>query len=294
MPPPDVRRPPLAEYEALRDWLETEIDRQRPRASNPGSVVLHRLNRTEYANAIRDLLDLEIDVTTLLPPDDSARGFDNIAGSLTISPTLLESYTTAAARVARMAVGYWKTPTEATYLAPGDTSQNQHIEGLPFGTRGGMLVRHDFPADGEYKFSIQNFGIGSFIPGEQLELIIDGERAHLFKYQGVGLSQGMAGDEGDGILEVTIPVKAGSRIGRRDVSRDELPPQPRPDPAVRSEVAREQQHPAAAVLPGDRLPAHLRDRSTRSARATRAAGARCSPAGRPAAGAGRARARDRS
>ena len=173
--------------------------------------MLHRLNRTEYANAVRDLLDLEIDVTALLPPDDIARGFDNIAGSLTISPTLLESYATAAARVARMAVGYWKTPIEATYLAPGDTSQNHHIEGLPFGTRGGMLVRHDFPADGEYKFAIQNFGIGSYIPGEQLELLIDGERAHLFKYQGVGLSQGMAGDQGDGILEVTVPVKAGSR-----------------------------------------------------------------------------------
>ena len=211
MPPPDVKRPPLAEYEGLRDWLEAEIDRKAAARVNPGRVVLHRLNRTEYANAVRDLLDLEIDVATLLPPDDSARGFDNIAGSLTISPTLLEAYTTAAARVARMAVGYWKTPTEATYLAPGDTSQNQHIEGLPFGTRGGMLVRHNFPADGEYKFSIQNFGIGSFIPGEQLELIIDGERAHLFEYQGVGLSQGMSG-EGDGSLDVTIPVKAGSRM----------------------------------------------------------------------------------
>lgn len=211
MPPPDVRRPALAEYEALRDWLEAEIDRKAATRTNPGAVGLHRLNRTEYANAIRDLLDLEIDVTTLLPPDDSARGFDTIAGSLTISPTLLEAYTTAAARVARMAVGYWKTPSEATYLAAGDTSQNHHIEGLPFGTRGGMLVRHDFPADGEYKFSIQNFGIGSFIPGEQLELIVDGERAHLFKYEGVGTSQGMAGDEGDGVLQVTIPVKAGSR-----------------------------------------------------------------------------------
>ena len=210
MPPPDVKRPPLAEYEALRDWLEAEIDRHAATRLNPGSVVLHRLNRTEYANVIRDLLDLDIDVTTLLPPDDSARGFDNIAGSLTISPTLLEAYATAAARVARMAVGYWKTPTESTYLAPGDTSQNQHIEGLPFGTRGGMLVGHDFPADGEYTFSIQNFGIGSYIPGEQLELTIDGERAHLFKYQGVGLSQGMSG-EGDGALQVTIPVKAGSR-----------------------------------------------------------------------------------
>jgi mono/diheme cytochrome c family protein len=211
MPPPDIRRPSPAEYETLRDWLEAEIDRKAGAHPNPGSVGLHRLNRAEYANAVRDLLDLEIDVASLLPPDDSARGFDNIAGSLTISPTLLEAYTTAATRVARTAVGFWKTPTEATYLAPGDTSQNHHIEGLPFGTRGGMLVQHNFPADGEYKFSIQNFGIGSFIPGEQLEVIIDGERAHLFKYQGVGLSQGMAGDSGDGILEVTIPVKAGSR-----------------------------------------------------------------------------------
>jgi hypothetical protein len=211
MPPPDVRRPPLADYEALREWLEAEIDRKALLHPNPGATVLHRLNRTEYANAVRDLLDLEIDVATLLPPDDSARGFDNIAGSLTISPTLLEAYTTAATRVARAAVGFWKTPTESTYLAPGDTSQNQHIEGLPLGTRGGMLVRHEFPADGEYRFSIQNFGIGSFIPAEQLELVIDGERSHLFKYQGVGLSQGMAGDAGDGILQVTIPVKAGSR-----------------------------------------------------------------------------------
>jgi mono/diheme cytochrome c family protein len=211
MPPPDVRRPSLAEYDGLRDYLEAELDRKAATRLNPGAVILHRLNRTEYANAVRDLLDLDVDVGTLLPPDDSARGFDNIAGSLTISPTLLEAYTTAAARVARMAVGYWKTPTEATYLAPGDTSQNQHLEGLPFGTRGGMRVRHDFPADGEYKFSIQNFGIGSYIPGEQLELIIDGERAHVFKYQGVGLSQGMSG-EGDGSLDVTIPVKAGSRV----------------------------------------------------------------------------------
>ncbi len=212
MPPPDVPRPPLTEYEGLRDWLEGELDRRVGARVNPGSIVLHRLNRTEYANAVRDLLDLEIDVSTLLPPDDSARGFDNIAGSLTISPTLLESYATAAARVARMAVGYWKTPVEATYLAKGDTSQNHHIEGLPFGTRGGMMVRHDFPADGEYTFAIQNFGIGSFIPGEQLELIIAGERAHLFKYEGVGLSQGMAADTGDGVLEVTIPVRAGSHV----------------------------------------------------------------------------------
>jgi len=112
MPPPGVKRPPLVEYEGLRTWLETEIDRKAATRPNPGSIILHRLNRTEYANVIRDLLDLEIDATTLLPPDDSARGFDNSAGSLTISPTLLEAYATAAARIARMAVGYWRSPTE--------------------------------------------------------------------------------------------------------------------------------------------------------------------------------------
>ena len=211
MPPPDLPRPALAEYNGLRDWLESEIDRAAAGKTNPGSVVLHRLNRTEYANAIRDLLDLQVDVTTLLPPDDSANGFDNIAGSLTISPTLLESYTTAAARVARMAVGYWKSPTEATYLVSGDASQNHRLDGMPFGTRGGIVARHDFPSDGEYKFSIQNYGIGSFVPNERLALIIDGERAHVWPYRGVGMSVGMTA-EGDGTLEVTVPVRAGSRV----------------------------------------------------------------------------------
>jgi hypothetical protein len=211
MPPPDIPRPPLSDYEALRDWLENEIDRVAATRTAPGSVVLHRLNRTEYANAIRDLLDLQIDATTLLPPDDSANGFDNIAGSLTISPTLLESYATAAMRVVRMAIGSWKSPVEATYLASTDASQNQRLDGMPFGTRGGIVARHTFPADGEYKFSIQNFGIGSFIPGEQLALIIDGERAHLWPYRGVGLAVGMTA-ETDGTLEVTVPVRAGSRL----------------------------------------------------------------------------------
>jgi hypothetical protein len=210
MPPPGMRRPPLAQYEQLRDWLEQEIDRKAAGHSNPGSIVLHRLNRTEYANAVRDLLDLEIDPAALLPQDDSARGFDNIAGSLTISPTLLEAYMTAATRIARMAVGFWNTPTEAAYIAPGDTSQTQHLEGLPFGTRGGMLFRHVFPADGEYKFSIQNFGLGRYIPGEKIELLIDIERAVLTDYAGVGLNQGV--NEDDGSLDLKVPVKAGSHM----------------------------------------------------------------------------------
>jgi hypothetical protein len=194
----------------LRVWLENEIDQKAAsRGVNPGYVLLHRLNRAEYANAVRDLLDIEIDPAKFLPPDDSARGFDNVAGSLTISSTLLESYTTTAARIARMAVGYWKSPTEASYIAPGDVSQTQHIEGLPLGTRGGMLVHHNFPSDGEYKFSIQNFGIGTYVPGERVEFLVDGERIKLVDYVGVGLSQGMSG-ENDGSIDVVVPVKAGS------------------------------------------------------------------------------------
>ncbi len=211
MPPPGMPRPPLAKYEELRDWLEAQIDRTAAAHPNPGSVVLHRLNRTEYANAIRDLLDLDIDASTLLPADDAARGFDNVAGSLTISPTLLEAYTTAATRIARTAVGFWKSPTEAAYISPGDTSQTQHIDGLPLGTRGGMKVRHSFPSDGEYKFSVQNFGLGKFIPGEKLEFLIDNEAVAIRDYVGVGLSSNNSSDN-DGSIDVTVPVRAGSHI----------------------------------------------------------------------------------
>ena len=211
MPPPGMPRPPLAKYEQLRDWLEAEIDRKAAEHPNPGSVVLHRLNRTEYANAIRDLLDLRLDVTTLLPADDSARGFDNVAGSLTLSPTLLEAYVTAATRIARTAVGFWKSPTAAAYIAPVDSSQNQHIDGLPFGTRGGMAVRHTFAADGEYKFSVQNLGIGKFIPGEKLEFLIDNELVATRDYAGVGLSANNSSDR-DGSIDLSLPVKAGSHM----------------------------------------------------------------------------------
>jgi hypothetical protein len=207
MPPPGQPRPDWSVYTALTEGLEAAIDSSAP--LDPGSVTLHRLNRSEYANAIRDLLALEIDPGTLLPPDTLARGFDNNAGSLTISSTLLEAYATAAVQIASMAVGYWKSPAEVTYLPPGDTSQNQHLEGLPFGTRGGMLVRHTFPSDGEYTFSMQNHRMGTFIPGEQLELSIDGERVHMFEYTNLGRGR-VEGGEGD--LSVTVPVKAGSHV----------------------------------------------------------------------------------
>ena len=211
MPPPGMPRPPLATYEGVRDWLEAEVDKKATAHPNPGSVILHRLNRTEYRNAIRDLLDLEIDVASLLPPDDSAHGFDNIAGSLTISPTLLEAYTSAAARISRMAVGFWKSPTEAAYISPADTSQTERVSGLPFGTRGGMAIRHVFPSNGEYKFSIANFGLGKFIPNEKLALFIDNELVETRDYRGVGLSAANSSDN-DGSIDVTIPLKAGSHL----------------------------------------------------------------------------------
>jgi hypothetical protein len=211
MPPAGMPRPPLAAYDSMRDWLEAEIDRKAAAHPNPGSIVLHRLNRTEYKNAIRDLLDLEVDVESMLPPDDSAHGFDNIAGSLTISPTLLEAYTSAAGRISRMAVGFWKSPTEAAYIMPADTSQTEHLEGLPFGTRGGMAVRHVFPSNGEYKFSVANFGLGKFIPNEKLAFFIDSELVETRDYRGVGLTAANSASD-DGTIDVTIPVKGGSHM----------------------------------------------------------------------------------
>jgi len=208
MPPPGAARPERDDYMALTGWLEAEIDRSA--TVNPGTKVVHRLNRTEYANAIRDLLALEIDPAKFLPPDDSSRGFDNIAGSLTISPTLLEAYDSAAAKIARMAVGFWRSPTEALYIARIDSSQVYQLEDQPFGTRGGMAVSYVFPADGEYRFTVRNLGVGTFVPDEILELNIDGERVHSWVYTRMGLSAGMDSEQ-DGELTAIVPVKAGSR-----------------------------------------------------------------------------------
>ena len=209
MPPPGQDRPAGDNYLALTEWLENSIDEAAP--LNPGTKTLHRLNQSEYANVIEELLGIKIDPSLYLPADSSARGFDNQAGSLTLSPTLLEAYTRAASRIARMAVGTWNSPTEMTYIVDADNSQNVQLPGMPFNTRGGIAAEHNFPADGEYRFSMQNFGLGSFIPGEKLEISIDGERAHLFDYTGVGVFSGMGGDH-DGSLDVTLTVKAGTRL----------------------------------------------------------------------------------
>ena len=222
MPPPGQSRPEWDNYVALTEWMENEIDQNAEIL--PVSKPMHRLNRTEYANVIEDMLNIRIDPRAFLPSDSSARGFDNIAGSLSISSTLLESYSTAAARIARMAVGFWNSPSEKLYTAPTDTSQYDQIEGLPFGTRGGFSVEHNFQSDGEYKFEMQNFGVGSYIPGGKLELSIDGERVQLFDYADLGLAEGMGG-ENDGSLIATIPVKAGlHQVGATFIARHFRPP----------------------------------------------------------------------
>jgi len=155
MPPQDEsRRPDEETYDELVAVLEEALDETAE--LNPGRPVLRRLNRAEYANAIRDLLGLTIDVSDLLPPDNSAFGFDNIGDLLDVSPALLERYLSAADRISALAVGDLSTPVGAkTYIVPGDQSQALHIEGLPLGTVGGLAVTHNFPVDAEYEFSLE-------------------------------------------------------------------------------------------------------------------------------------------
>jgi mono/diheme cytochrome c family protein len=207
---------------ALVAYLEHEIDAHaQAHLPAPG---LHRLNRAEYTNAVRDLLALNVDATKFLPPDDSSHGFDNMAGTLTTSPALMEAYLSAAGSISRLAVGTETAPTLAAFDAPHDTSQNAYVEGLPFGTRGGMLIEHEFPADGEYFFTVKGM-TGYFtavlgnVKGEKLEVTIDGERAYLYDWDSeIGRA------EGNGGRTPAIPVKAGfHKVGVTFIATSDLP-----------------------------------------------------------------------
>jgi Protein of unknown function (DUF1592)/Protein of unknown function (DUF1588)/Protein of unknown function (DUF1587)/Protein of unknown function (DUF1585)/Protein of unknown function (DUF1595) len=161
MPPPGQPRPPGDGASELAAWLETTLDAAAREDPHPGAPALHRLNRAEYANAVRDLLDMPVDATALLPADDSSAGFDNIASALSISPSLLQAYTAAAAKISRMAVGDSTiSPGQTTYSVPRDVSQDDHVAGLPFGTRGGLLVDHVFPLTAEYEIRVNVSGAG--------------------------------------------------------------------------------------------------------------------------------------
>jgi hypothetical protein len=184
MPPSGAPRPDRATLDRLASVVEDALDHAAATTPNPGAPVLHRLNRTEYANAVRDLLDLPVDATSLLPGDDSSEGFDNIASVLGVSPALMQAYVSAGARISRLAIG---DPTISsgitTYVTPRGLAQSENREGLPVGTRGGMLVEHVFPLDAEYDFRIGRSGGGFGLPAvggdEPLEITLDGARIGL-------------------------------------------------------------------------------------------------------------------
>ena len=186
MPPAGAPRPDRSTVLAFAGSLENGLDEAAAAHPNPGRPSLHRLNRIEYANSVRDLLDLEVDPAAYLPADDMSHGFDNMAEVLNVSPTLLEGYVRAAGKISRLALGdAAMKPIVETYHVPSTLSQTRHIEGTPFGTRGGMTVRHNFPADGEYVFRMtlyfttNTFVFGTFQKGEQLEVAVNGERVAL-------------------------------------------------------------------------------------------------------------------
>jgi hypothetical protein len=224
MPPAGVPRPDDATRRAFAGWLETTLDRAARTSPSPGRPLVHRLNRAEYANAVRDLLTLEIDVAALLPPDDSSAGFDNNADVLGVSSVLLESYLTAAERVSALAVGDPDTPPSGElFRVRQDASQDRHIEDLPLGTMGGMAIRTVLPLDGEYQFQVRLFrtNLGTMRGLEyphQLEITVDGERVHLVSFGGdqeiAASSENptTTGDDVDGRFTVRVPLKAGPRL----------------------------------------------------------------------------------
>ena len=180
MPPPGMPRPSPDTLLALVEELETRMDREALMNPNPGGRTFQRLNRAEYTESIKDLLGLQIDVGEYLPLDTKSANFDNIADVQMLSPTLLEAYLTAASEISRLAIGDREvTPTETVYSAEKRASQMVHVEGTPFGSRGGVAAEHIFPADGEYTFWFQFQSVGKRAVGEQLELSFDGERVAL-------------------------------------------------------------------------------------------------------------------
>lgn len=250
MPPVGVPRPTEHEYRALLDYLHTELDDNASHGNDPGRAPIRRLNRTEYANAIRDLLDLDVDATTLLPPDNVGEGFDNIAEVLSLSPLLMERYLFAASRVSQLAVGPRSMQSRSeTYHVSRDLAQNARAgEDLPFGSRGGTLVRHFFPLDAEYVISVklqrnQEGYIRGLQRPHQLDIRVDDRRVDLLTIGGQSLGRSgplftsnqnpmYAGDApqaayefgADDALEVRVPVHAGPHtVGVTFVDRGTLP-----------------------------------------------------------------------
>jgi len=228
MPPPGIRRPDNAIYDAVADSLESELDREAAAHVNPGRTAsLHRLNRTEYANAVRDLIAVDVDAQAMLPPDEQAFGFDTNAEALAMQPALLDRYVAAAANIARRAVGDAKMPPafERYGAIQGNSNEQTYLrqterltEDFPLGSRGGIAVRHYFPVDGDYVFKIRmQRNYESVIRGlnvvNQFEIRVDGKRVGQFTIGGGGAASQAKNFlyDGDEALQVRVPVKAGLR-----------------------------------------------------------------------------------
>ncbi|HEX4275255.1 MAG TPA: DUF1592 domain-containing protein [Bryobacteraceae bacterium] len=233
MPPLGMPRPDQASLDSLASTLEVSLDRAAVSRPEPGRAGIHRLNRAEYGNAIRDLLGVQVDVSSLLPADDESNGFDNLADVLKVSPSLLEQYLTASRTVSSLAIGDRGVgPVGQVYQLPPTLAQGGHIEGLPLGTRGGILIRHNFPLDGEYEFSVFLLrNIVGYMPGleypHQFEITVDGVRVFLSHVGGeednkmMDTNLGLAGNTIDARLRVRVPVKAGAReVGVTFIARN--------------------------------------------------------------------------
>ena len=193
MPPAGAPHPDKSVRGAFLGWLEGELDRAAATRPNPGRTEpFHRLNRTEYRNAVRDLLALDLDVSSMLPADDASYGFDNIAGVLKMSPTLMEQYLGAAQRVSRLAIGTGVPGPSVEYIRiTDDLPQDVHLSGLPFGTRGGTQFNYVFPADADYEFRVRiardlNESVPVYTEAQQVEIDIDGAHVGGFTLPGVG------------------------------------------------------------------------------------------------------------
>ena len=216
MPPAGQVRPAQSALQAFAATMESQIDRAAATDAHVDAPELHRVNRTEYQNSIRDLLDIQVDVTELLPRDSITGGFDNMADALTVTPALMQGYVRAAEKIARLAVGDAEAPaTMESYSIPRVENQLDHVNGAPFGTRGGLAVVHNFPADGEYTFITELYHyytgslIGSRLPenlaGQQIDISVDGERVAL-----LDIPPGLKDFDG-GLRTDQIKIQAGPR-----------------------------------------------------------------------------------
>jgi hypothetical protein len=232
MPPPGARQPDRATVDAFAAWLENSLDQAAAANPNPGRVAVHRLNRTEYANAIEDILGLHVDPAALLPADDVSGGFDNIASVLKVSPSFLDQYISAARLVTTQALGEPAAkPLGINLPVPPGVDQSVHVEGLPLGTRGGVLIDHLFPADGEYRFNISGLVTGGYVGGLEYQhtLIITIDGARVFEGKIGGEEDRKAVDQlqarGTAAISarfqnISVPIKAGPhKVGVTFIAR---------------------------------------------------------------------------